>query len=123
MKNTGLVVLLTAMYFLSGFNKIKNFQNVVDGFNNKINIGKLAYIAIIIAILIELIAPIIMVYSTINHKFNNYARYATFSLVLFTILATLIYHFPPYANNYYPFMSNLTAIAGLMIFSRCLNRF
>ena len=121
MSDTVLVMLLTVMYFISGINKINNFQNVVNGFNDKLNIGRLAYIAIFFAITIEIVAPVIMVQSTLNKNINSDATTATYSLVLFTILATLIYHFPPYGKNYYPFMSNLTAIGGLLFFSKHLN--
>ena len=44
-----------------------------------------------------------------------YGFYATLSLIIFTIKATYLYHFPPYGKEYYPFMGNLTTVGGLSL--------
>ena len=35
----------------------------------------------------------------------------------FTVVATLIYHFPPTGGEYYAFMKNLTATGSLLLLS------
>ena len=41
-------------------------------------------------------------------------------LIIFTILATYLYHFPPSDKEYYPFMSNVTTIGGLSLLAYVL---
>jgi uncharacterized membrane protein YphA (DoxX/SURF4 family) len=49
--------------------------------------------------------------------YNSLAYYSSVGLAVFTVLATLIYHFPPFGSEYYAFMKNLTATGGLMVLS------
>jgi uncharacterized membrane protein YphA (DoxX/SURF4 family) len=111
-------VLLTLLFFLSGFHKISDFANVTKGLMKKTNLPlPLAKISIVLVILLEIIAPfIITVYSyTSANNLKQYTKISILALIAFTILATFIYHFPPYASNYYSFMSNLSTIGGLII--------
>ena len=62
------------------------------------------------AIVVEIGAPIIIMFS----KNTKLVKQAIKALGIFTILATLIYHFPPTGLNYYPFLKNLSLIGGLM---------
>lgn len=106
------------MFVLAGADKVCNFDKVVKGFITRAPITPvwLASICIIVAIVIELVGP-----AMINYGFfkKDKAMYliGCVSLIIFTILATLIYHFPPTGFRYYPFMSNLTTIGGLMLAS------
>ena len=109
------LILLTLMYFLSGIQKVRSFNNVRKGLEQIIGLSELSKLMIIIAIMIELICPVIIIFSSMTGDFKEYATYALYMLILFTILATLLYHFPPIKSNYYPFMSNLTAIGGLLL--------
>jgi uncharacterized membrane protein YphA (DoxX/SURF4 family) len=73
----------------------------------------MAIIAILSAIAIEIFAPILINY---GHFYNKHlAALGLGSLIIFTILATIIYHFPPIGRHYYPFMSNLTTFGGLLL--------
>lgn len=119
------VFLLTIMFFLSGIDKILNFNNVSKNLQIKIS-EKLflnlplffSKIAIVFVILLEIIAPLIINYSKyieINKKYYLYARYSSYLLALFTFFATYLYHFPPFKSQYYPFMSNITTIGGLIL--------
>jgi len=105
------------MFFLSGIDKMINFYKISNEFTKKTPVKipiQLAYMAIIIAIIIELIAPILINVGLIK-KNKRLVFYSTLSLIVFTVLATLLYHFPPAGYQYYPFMSNLTTIGGLML--------
>jgi uncharacterized membrane protein YphA (DoxX/SURF4 family) len=103
---------------VSGFEKIKDFMKVVKGFMNKTALPlPLAKIIIIGAIILEIAAPfIIALYSyNANPKLYTYTKLSILGLIVFTILATLIYHFPPVGSNYYSFMSNLSTLGGLLL--------
>ena len=109
---------ITLLFFLSGFNKIKDFNQVTKGFVNKTKIPLfLSKIVILGVILLEIIAPLIItLYSyNLNKSLYPYTKLSLIGLIIFTILATLIYHFPPIGSNYYSFTSNLSTIGGLIL--------
>ena len=114
-------LVLTAMYFVAGIDKVMHFNKVVTGFVNRFPVEIpmiFSQLAIVIAILIEIIAPIALVYAVYdkaNPKSRRMGMVAALALVVFTIAATLIYHFPPFGIKYYPFMSNLTSVGGLLL--------
>lgn len=118
------IFLLTIMFFLSGFDKIINFENVSKGLQIKLS-EKLflnlpiyfSYFSIILVIILEIVAPLIMNYSYYVKKYYQYAKYASWFLIIFVIMATYLYHFPATGSQYYPFMSNLALIGGLIILS------
>ena len=111
-------VLLTAMFFLSGINKLNNFTKTVDNFNGKININENINKFIIgLVVILEILAPIIIVYYHITGQFKDFSNYAIYCLIIFTILATLLYH-PLDISNYFksiPFWANLSLIGGLLL--------
>lgn len=110
-------ILINLLFFLSGFHKIKDFKQVTKGFMDKTKLPLiLSKLIIISVILLEIIAPFVISLSALTNSIRKiYTQIAIFSLIGFTILATLIYHFPPYGGNYYSFMSNLSTIGGLML--------
>ena len=118
--------LLTIMFFLSSFSKIKNYQEVVKGFGKKFdnklfNMPQVFYMmSIIIAIFIQFFCPLIIMYSIYDKKYSIYGSIACLIIALFTILATYLYHFPPSGKEYYPFMSNVTTIGGLSVLAYVL---
>lgn len=113
-----IVGLITIMFFVSGIDKIVNLRKVATGLENRITLKfpfKLILFAILLAGLLEIVAPSIMMFSSITQKFPLVASLASVSLALFTILATLVYHFPPFGAKYYPFMSNITTTGALLL--------
>ena len=111
-------IYITLLFFISGFRKIKDFMKVVKGFMNKTSIPLLlAKIIISGVILLEIVAPLIIsLYSyNANPKLYIYTKLSLLGLIVFTILATLLYHFPPFGSNYYSFMSNLSTLGGLLL--------
>lgn len=106
--------IMLVMFFTSGVDKILNFDSTVRGFMSKVPVSQsLARLAILAAIVIEIAAPLLINYGHYHNR--NATALGLLSLVVFTILATLIYHFPPRGKQYYAFMSNLTTIGGLML--------
>ena len=109
------------MYFLAGINKAKNFSSTVTGFKNMFFMKKLPnlfyQLAIFIVIVLEILAPIIILYSLQTNTYNDLAYFSSVGLAGFTVLATIIYHFPPSGGEYYAFMKNLTATGSLLLLS------
>lgn len=111
-------IYITLLFFLSGFHKIKDFISVTKGFMKKTKLPlTLSKIIISGVILLEIIAPLIIsLYSyNSNPKLYAYTKLSLLGLILFTILATFLYHFPPFGSNYYSFMSNLSTLGGLLL--------
>jgi len=111
------------MFFLSSFQKIGNFNKVSEDLKEKVS-GKLfniplnlARLGIVCAILIQFLCPLIILYSVYDKRYKIYGAYACLLLILFTILATYFFHFPPQGQHYYAFMSNITTIGGLSLLS------
>jgi len=118
-------IILTLMYFLSGIKKIISYDKVVKDLEKKIvNSSIISKMIIGIVIILEIICPILIVTGTIMNTNEYYKRIgiiSTYILIWFTMLATYLYHFPPVKRHYYPFMSNVTAIGGLLLMSRSMN--
>ena len=73
-------------------------------------------VIIVLAAIWEIVAPAVLVYSGTNiNKYKKLGIISSLSLVIYTILATLIYHFPPTGAQYYPFISNVTTCGSLLL--------
>lgn len=111
-------ILITLMYFLSGIEKIYAFSKTTMDFSNKINIPlTLSKLVISGVILLEIIAPIIIISYTFTGLFNLLPLFkiALISLIVFTILATIMYHNPfKSSKHYYEFITHLSIIGGLL---------
>jgi uncharacterized membrane protein YphA (DoxX/SURF4 family) len=117
-------IYITLLFFLSGFDKITNFIQVVKDFMNKTKLSFiLSKIIIICVILLEIIAPLIISLYSYNHNplLHTYTKLSLLGLITFTILATFMYHFPPVDKNYYSFMSNLSTLGGLLLLYKHFN--
>ena len=114
-------VLLTGMFFMSGFDKITNFSNTSKGLSSKpfFNLFPkiVSKLALVMVIILEIVAPVLIVMGSINPEFDLLANLSSLSLAAFTLLATLLYHFPPNGIEKYFFMKNVTIIGGLLALS------
>ena len=68
----------------------------------------------IIVILLEIVAPIIIVMGVYNNNLKELAAYSSLGLFAFTFLATLLYHYPPKGIEFYFFLKNITIMGGLL---------
>ena len=111
-------VLITLLFFFSGFEKIANFAKSSGKFAKKLGFPLLlAQLIIVGVIILEIVAPSVIAtfFYTGNPTLVPYFKLAVMSLVLFTILATIIYHNPlKNKEKYYAFMSNLSTMGGLL---------
>ncbi len=88
----------------------------------KVNVDFSLYkIAIIGVIILQILCPLIILYHIHSKKYKNYAKISVNLLILFTIIATLLFHYPPVGKDYYSFMSNLSTIGGLMLVGHYIN--
>jgi Ni/Fe-hydrogenase subunit HybB-like protein len=115
--------LIVLMFLMSGINKVYTFDTVVVGLKQKIQYDlPIVFYNIVIAIvvLLEIIAPIIIINYAVTGSNKQWAYYSTIGLILFTILTTIIYH-PPYCSNYtkcIPFWANISLIGGLSLLAK-----
>jgi uncharacterized membrane protein YphA (DoxX/SURF4 family) len=116
-------ILITLVFFLSGFEKIYMFSKSTMNFSKKMKVPlTLAKIIISGVILLELIAPIIITSYTFTGLFALLSLFKTavISLIAFTVAATIMYHNPlKGGENYYAFMSNISIIGGLLALYMC----
>ena len=114
----GITFLIVIMFILSGIHKIHDIDKVARGLQKRTFIDKPFWIfkfLIILAILLQIIGPSLILYSSWTNENKNYALTSIFLLIVFTILATIVYH-PLKEFKYNPaFMSNMTTIGGLMM--------
>ena len=115
-------ILLLLIFFLSGINKIQNFKGTVSGFKNIFFSKKLPNfiynIIIFLVIILEILAPIIIIYNSQTNNLSQLAHYSSITLAIFTILATYLYHNPiTQKGQFYYFMKNLSIIGGLLVVS------
>lgn len=109
---------LNFMFFVSGFDKLFHFGKVVNGLNARLGnrLPMMVYqMLIVCAIVIEIVCPAIVFYGSLMRSKRNdrLATYASVMLIVFTVVATLFYHFPPTTSaKYYPFMSNMSLVGG-----------
>ena len=108
--------LLTLMFLVSGYDKIMNFSGNVMSLQGKIglNIPIVFSLAILIVILLELVGSSMILYSAYSGKKKEYAYYSTIGLIIFTIIATLLYHMPIALDNHALF-KNIAVVGGLLL--------
>ena len=115
------VILLNLLFVLSVYSKVTRFKTTSKGFQGivKTKLFELpiifCYLAIIVAIIIELICPIIIQIGVLYPKYKKYSLISTIILIIFTVIATYLYHFPPYKEQYYAFIKNVSIIGGLLV--------
>jgi uncharacterized membrane protein YphA (DoxX/SURF4 family) len=119
--------IMNTMFFTSGLDKMMNYTKVVNGLDNRLhNTIPYIYSSILImcAIVIEIMCPLVIFFCIWKRSKQNDRKgmYASILLIIFTVMATLFYHFPPTTSaKYYPFMSNLALIGGLGLMTLVFN--
>ena len=115
------VVLILLLYVLSGYGKIVNFDSTVEGFITKPVFKHMPLLInqlIMVGVIVLLIGGSFMiVYSLITNKLRFLARLLCIALAVFTVFATLLYHWPPVGGDYYHTLKNTTAVGGLLLAS------
>ena len=113
-------VLLSLLFVIGGFGFLSNFQSMVGFVGTGLDtIGlplSLASIALVIAIILKLGGGLMLLF---NYRTNQ----AAWMLIIFTVLATLMYHTTWSGDDgqmqMTSFLKNLAIIGGLFFFARC----
>jgi len=115
------ILCLCLLFVGSAIGKINNFQGTVKMLKNVFWIKNLPNwffeLSILGVIILLLTAPTVLVYAVFNPSYNLYAKYSCYSLIIFTILATLLFHFPTDPSQRINFMKNLSIIGGFLALS------
>ncbi len=116
------VILISILFIYSGFHKIFDFNDTTLDFHDKLNNGILGNIftyrisqgIIILAIFLLLLAPSLMIIG-INNNNSLLKNIGAWALVVFTTLATIIYH--PITNSKQTdnMLKNFAIIGGLLM--------
>ena len=112
------VIVFLILYFLSGYNKALNFMPTVNMTMAKFPIKfPLWFFKLTIVGVISLLTAGsgLLVYSTFTNKYKKLAFYTTILMIIFTIMATLMFHFPPYGDQKYHFQKNLSIVGGFFL--------
>ena len=114
------ITALTLIFFMAGLNKIRNFTDTAKGFMKRVpfltNYLPASFFSLIIAlvIILEVCVPPMMIYSAMTT--GAYVRHGASALFIFTLLATLLYHFPPTRSEHrMPFLYNTAIMGGLAL--------
>lgn len=109
---------MIVMFIVSGVSKIGNFGKTVGNFRGKIEMNEsIVEMIIMCVIVLEIFAPLVIIYYYIYGEYKEYAYYGVMGLIIFTVLATLMYH-PLDVSSYYksiPFWANISLIGGLLL--------
>ena len=121
--NIGLILFLS-LYIISGYGKIKDFRNTSNTlkqkFENKfpISFPQLFYDFILVLVIKLLIFGSIMLFILYNSNNKNskiMLKLLCIKFILFTILATYLYHTPPVGHDFYAVLKNISIVGGFLI--------
>jgi hypothetical protein len=129
-----IISVLSLLYFISAsINKILNFNTVVlDFIKQTTPILKyflsspppyiLYQLVILGVILLQLVGSSIVIFAAYNKDrfaiFNTAARTVLYLLIVFSVLATLIYHLKPEKIHLIISMANISVSSGLWLLSK-----
>ena len=117
------VICLLLMFLLSGVNKMMHFGTTVQSLVSKAPWWPLPSVSIVVTILLEILCPLIILYTLLTSEFTMASKLSVLALLVFTVTVTLIYH-PLRLNSTYmkniPFLSNLSLVGGLGLLSLSL---
>lgn len=112
-------ILILTMFLLSGLFKLLRPEKESIRLKTKlsgIELNDTHYITLVLlAGIWELLSVISIAYGEYNNDYK-WGMYGSISLILFTMLVSLIFFFPPDTPmKYYPFMSNVNTVGGLLL--------
>ena len=119
-----LVIISTIMFFLSGIEKFGKIEEKTKGLADKLNTTSSTFLKILIvcAAILEIVAPLIILYCAFTGEHLYLGIIAAISLFIFTITVTIIYKYPPVGSRYYPFISNITTAGCMLLIAYIFNK-
>jgi len=114
------VILIVILYLVSAYNKIKNFNKVSEGLKTKISKSPLfnwikydiSKISLLFAIFLLLAGSALLLYGIYKEK-KSYKQIGGGSLIIFLILATILYHPINDPNEMNNILKNLSLLGGI----------
>lgn len=105
------------LYLLSGFGKLMNIKGTVDYLHGKLKLlpSAVCFLGIIMAIILQILGSLFILYSVYTNKYKQYAYYIVALFIIFNIFVTFIFHYPPVGDNYYDFLKNLSITGGFLL--------
>lgn len=109
--------LCVIMFMVSGVDKILNFNKSKKRLKKHIDLNdKTASLMIFITIILEIIAPLIIMYCIVTQgDLKQQAIYSAYALAVFTAIATFIFYFPPTGNKLYALLGNTTTFGCMLL--------
>lgn len=113
------LVFLLFVYFYAGIKKLFTITPTTDSitslpfFNMLPRVVSLA--ATLGTIAIEIIAPVLIITALFAPEFNAYYKPSIYSLIIFTVIASLFYHPPTDPSQRTSFLKNLGLIGGFIL--------
>lgn len=110
--------LIVIMFILAGYGKSQNIVGTANTLKDKVQIDfpfNLYVVAILIVIFLQIVGSFTILYSSLTDNMRDYAYYSSLGLAGFTVLATLIFHYPPVGAEYYNFTKNMAITGGLLL--------
>lgn len=117
MKNSVLfaIIIFLLMFFISGATKVSSLgasESARLATKLPEGIAECSQMIVLLAGLFELISSLAVVYGSVYDN-KDIATFGIYGLILFTVLATLIFYAFPF--KYKPALSNLSVISGLYL--------
>lgn len=120
--------MISLLYLLSAFNKITNFTKVATGLKNKLDSSILfkcipfdiSYIGLTFALILLLVGPALLFYGIYN-EINKYIKYGIIVLIVFLVLATIIYHPITDIKERWDMLKNISLIGSLGLIYTLIN--
>ena len=114
------VILIVILYLVSAYNKIKNYNKVSEGLKTKISESPLfnwipydiSKISLLFAIFLLLAGSALLLYGTYK-EIKLYKQIGGGSLIIFLILATILYHPINDPNEMNNRLKNLSLLGGI----------
>jgi uncharacterized membrane protein YphA (DoxX/SURF4 family) len=116
-------VLLLSIFLISGFRKIDSFQASSLIFSKKFSMPVIiSYILNLISLVIEIICPIIIIYSLTTKKMNKLMKLSLKILIAYSLISNILYNFPFLGGmNLEMFVKKLSNTGGLILLFKILN--
>ena len=111
-------LLIVIMFILAGYGKSQNIIGTANTLKDKVQLNlpfNLYIVAILIVIFLQVIGSLTILYSSLTDNARYYAYLSSLGLAGFTILASMIFHFPPVGAEYYNFTKNMAITGGLLL--------
>ena len=111
-------IFINLLFFASAYGKINNLTSTAKGLQKIFWIKGLPLwffqFTIFCVIILLIVAPLTIILGSVNNKYGYLAKLSCYALIAFTILATLLYHFPTDPSQRINFMKNLSIIGGFL---------